>query len=208
MSTELSRWLNEIPGFLAPEEAMLLYRLARDTHTPGRVVELGSYQGLSTAFLAGGTRDRADGSLSVIAIDHHTGSSEHQPGQVYFDPAVVNAAGDGIDTYARFRENIRAAGLERWVELWRCTTLAAAERFSGEIRLLFVDASHELELVAADVRAWAPYLAPDGLLCMHDVGDWEGPTIVAASLVESGYEEFARAGSLLALQVPSSGLRA
>jgi predicted O-methyltransferase YrrM len=200
MRTEFSRWLNDIPGFLAAEEAMLLYSLARETRVPGRVVELGSYLGLSTVFLAVGTRERGDGSLPVIAVDHHTGSSEHQPGQAYFDSTLANAAGDGIDTYSRFLENIRAAGLERWVEPWRCTTRAAANRFCGKIRLLFVDASHELELVAADVNAWTPHLAPGGLLCIHDVGDWEGPTIVAARLVKSEYDEFARAGSLLALR--------
>ena len=202
-STELLQ-LDNVPGFLTFEEGLLLYHLARDVTAAGRVVELGSYQGRSTVFLAAGTRDRADGSSAVIAVDHHKGSAEHQPGEECFNPLVACADGTGIDTFPHLSSHIRRLGLEKWVEPWRCSTLEAAKRFSGSIRLLFVDAAHDVDSVAADVEAWEPFVVEGGILCFHDAAE-QGPATAAKHLRRCGYKQHAAEGSLLALRRGPAG---
>ena len=196
--------LDNVPGFLAFEEGLLLYHLACEVPVAGRVVELGSYQGRSTVFLAAGTRDRADGSAAVIAVDHHKGSPEHQPGEECFNPLVACVDRTGIDTFPHLLSNIRSLGLEEWVEPWRCSTLAATGRFSGSIRLLFVDAAHDVNSVVAEIEAWEPFLVEGGILCFHDSGE-EGPAIVAKHLRRCGYKQHALVGSLLALRRGPAG---
>src|SRR5262249_43965944 len=68
----------DIAGFLAPIEGFALHQLAQSGPGRGNIVEIGSFMGLSTCWLASGSK--AAGRLGVIAVDHFTGSPEHQVG--------------------------------------------------------------------------------------------------------------------------------
>ena len=174
-----------VPGWLTPDEGILLYELARDCPGDGRVVELGSAQGRSTTCLALGTRDRGVPSLPVLAVDTHRGSPEHQKGQYFFDPVTFDETNERVDTFPAFRRHLRERDLTLWVEPWRLTTLEAARKFRGTIRLLFVDADHGDESVRDDLAAWLPHLAPDGVVVLHDVGNFPGPTNAVQELTRS-----------------------
>ena len=56
----------------------------------GLIVEIGSYCGKSTIIL-GTACQKAGGTL--LAIDHHRGSEENQPGEEYFDPDLDDGEG-------------------------------------------------------------------------------------------------------------------
>lgn len=107
----LATALSSVEGFLDPREGYLLCRLAAEGPGLGAIVEIGSYCGRSTAFLAAGSKSA--GREKVIAIDHFHGSIEHQAGQ-YFASLVLAREGT---TFHRFRAN-----LER-TQLWTMSNL-------------------------------------------------------------------------------------
>lgn len=154
-----------VKGFLAPEEGAALYAAARRAAALGPVVEIGSYCGKSTVYLGLGAREAGG---VVIAVDHHRGSEENQPGALFHDPDLADGAG-GIDTLPHFRRTIRAAGLEDVVVPVAADARLAARVWRGEAGMVFIDGGHTIEAALADYRAFAPRVAPGGILAIHDV---------------------------------------
>lgn len=164
-----------IQGWLRDVEGASLYESVLQAPTPV-VVELGSWKGRSTVWLASGVRDRGEG--TVCAVDHWEGSSESQVhGRLL--------AGYGKDQlYHEFRANLERVGLSDLVTPIKLTTTQAARSWPADrqIGLLFVDASHDYADVRRDFEYWSPYLAPGGLIAFHDVHSWPGPTRVVSEL--------------------------
>ncbi|MEO1361484.1 MAG: class I SAM-dependent methyltransferase, partial [Pseudomonadota bacterium] len=100
---------SEIKGFLAPEEAQLLYEIALDRAQYGPCLEVGGYCGKSAAYI--GSACRVANEL-LFSIDHHRGSEENQPGWEYFDDEVWDERAGAVDTLPFFRDTIRRAELE------------------------------------------------------------------------------------------------
>ena len=163
--TSLIRRLTGIAGWLAEEEGYFLYRLARDGEGTGEVVEIGSWMGRSTAWLAAGcktaTRER------VHAVDTFAGSAEQQE----FD--VLKSEGT---TYHQFAENLERVGLFDYVEPVVASSHDAERRWDGKpIRLLFIDGDHSYEGVRADFNAWSRHVIVGGVIAFDDVIDkWPG----------------------------------
>ncbi|MBI4583277.1 MAG: class I SAM-dependent methyltransferase [Planctomycetes bacterium] len=178
--------LREVHGWLQVSEGQLLYELSRDWPGSGRVVELGSYQGRSTVCLASGLRDRREGASPLIAIDTHRGSKEHQPGKLYFDPDTWDREKATVNTLPFLLKNLARFGLSEYVDVWRCSSVEAGARFKGAIRILFIDADHDETSVRQDILCWGVFLGPKGVMILHDVGVWPGPTRVAEEVLRQG----------------------
>ncbi|MEL0162216.1 MAG: class I SAM-dependent methyltransferase, partial [Halieaceae bacterium] len=142
-----------------------LYAWALDTAMLGPLLEIGSYCGRSTIWLAQAAREKHS---VVFAVDHHRGSEEHQPGESHHDSALVDDSGD-VDTLAMFRRNIRRAGLENTVIPVVTHSTHFARSWSGQLGMVFIDGGHSLSAALADFRAWAPRVLPGGILAIHDV---------------------------------------
>jgi len=200
--------LKAVPGWLSEEEACLLFEVAART-VRGRIVELGSYKGRSTVALARGRQlgrrlhKEAEGG-PVLTVDTFEGSAEHQPGGRWFDPRSWDAVKGAVSLESGLRSNLVSFRVDMDVEVAVSSTIAAAARFQGGVGLLFVDAGHGRNEVAEDLAAWAPHVIDGGLVVLHDVGEWEGPTAVAAELLRRGYIRVSRAGTTLALLKPTS----
>src|SRR5580658_3273336 len=89
MDAELRRAAESAQGFMPAAEGQALYDAAAAYSRRGPVLEIGSYCGKSTIYLAAAARTA--GQL-VVTVDHHRGSEEHQPGWEYHDPALVDPA--------------------------------------------------------------------------------------------------------------------
>ena len=124
----------------------------------------------------------AVGREKVVAIDHFEGSAEHRPGGA----TPVTALAEEGTTFRRFQENMRRLGLDAHVTPIVADSAEAAARWTGPIRLLFIDGDHSYEGVGRDFAAWSPFVVPRGLVCFHDVGGWPGVTQL--------YEEVLRGG--------------
>ncbi len=154
------------PGFMPPDEGLALYRAARTAARVGPLLEIGSYCGKSTLYLAAAAR--AEGGV-VITIDHHRGSEEHQPGWEYHDPTLVDPDAGVIDTLPVLRRTRRRAAVEDDVIVMVGRSARVAAVWQTPLGLVFIDGSHTEEAARLDYEGWAPKVAPGGLLVIHDV---------------------------------------
>ena len=99
---------DDVRGFLPDHEGQQLFEWAHQAAPIGPLLEIGSYCGRSTLWL--GQAAKAHDTV-VLALDHHRGSEEHQPGESHHDEALVDTTGQ-FDSFGEFRRNIAAAGLE------------------------------------------------------------------------------------------------
>ena len=156
---------DDVRGFLPDGEGLRLYEWALETAVMGPMLEIGSYCGRSTIWLAQAAKEKQS---LVFAVDHHRGSEEHQPGESHHDTELVDAKGD-VDTLTMFRRNIRLAGLENEVIPVVTDSTRFARSWSGQLGMVFIDGGHSLSAALADFRAWAPRVLPGGILAIHDV---------------------------------------
>lgn len=179
--------LEGMAGWLHPAQGFALSELARLGGGDGAVVELGSFMGLSTCWLAEGVRLGERG--PVYAVDTFKGSVEHA---TY--PEIQSYG----TTYPKFEANLRRVGLWKHVKPIVSDSVKAGKAWShGPIRLLFIDAGHSYEEVTADFEAWAPHLEPGAAVAIHDVGDFPGVTQFYTELLAVGhYRETLAVGSL------------
>ncbi len=161
-------------GFLDTGEGERLYALAAEVGTAqqGALVEIGSYRGRSTLFLAAGVaqaRDAGAGSAVLLSVDHHRGSEEMQAGWEHHDPSLVDPVTGKMDSLPALRANLAAAGAEDLVVVVVGDSPVVARHLVGTAGLVFVDGGHAAEVAEVDYHAWAPKVAAGGLLCFHDV---------------------------------------
>ncbi len=166
---ELWPRIDRVPGWLRRDEGSVLYHLARFGGGHGDVVEIGSYQGRSTACLGSGVRSRGSGHLH--AVDPHTG-----------DRGMLTELGlERVNTEQAFRRNMEALGLERVVVPHITTSLQAAESYPGApVTLLFIDGWHSFDAVTEDFYAWQRYLRSESVVVFDDWHDDEVRAAVVA----------------------------
>jgi predicted O-methyltransferase YrrM len=154
-----------VKGFLRHEEGMALYAQALARASFGLCIEIGSYCGKSTVYLGAACKE-AGGLL--VAVDHHRGSEENQPGEEYFDPDLADPSG-GMSSLAHFRDTLARAGLEDCVVPVLTRSELAAQTVAGPVSFLFIDGGHSMAAALADYRNWAPRVMTGGTLAIHDV---------------------------------------
>ena len=154
---------------MPPEEGDALYEaaLAAGVAVAGLpFVEVGSYCGRSTVWLAAAARTRG---TVLFAVDHHRGSEENQAGWEWHDPSLVDAELGRMDTLPTFRRTIHDAGLEDVVVAVVGQSPVVSAHWRTPLALLFIDGGHGVEPARADYAGWTPHVAPGGLLAIHDV---------------------------------------
>lgn len=130
------------PGMLTEAEGELLASLAAGK----RVLELGSYTGLSTIVLARVATE-------VWSVDWHGGDAE------------IGAR----DTLAQLDRNLRRYGVrDRVVLLVGRFGAVLPQLAAGSFDLAYIDGAHDFESVEADTREALRLVAPGGTLVWHD----------------------------------------
>ena len=191
------------PGFMPADEGRALYAAAREVGVPGPLLEVGSWLGKSALYLAAAARETG---RTVVTVDHHRGSEEHQPGWEYHDPSLVDPAVGRIDTLPGFRRTVVDAGAEDVVVAVVGRSEAVARLWGTPLALLFLDGSHTEESARADQDAWVRHLAVGGTLAIHDVfpdpsDGGQAPFGVYSRVMASGdFAELPGTGSLRLLR--------
>jgi predicted O-methyltransferase YrrM len=203
MDAELARAAEAAKGFMPPAEGLALYETAATYAKVGPVLEIGTYCGKSTIYLAAAARGH--GQL-VVTVDHHRGSEEHQPGWEYHDTSLVDPRTGRIDTFPHFRAALGAAGLEDHVIAIVGRSADVARLWRTPLGFVFIDGGHTDETAQADYAGWAPWLAVGGALAIHDVfpdpadGGQAPYRIYRQALESGGFTEVRTAGSLRVLE--------
>jgi predicted O-methyltransferase YrrM len=171
----------DIEGWLSDAQGRFLRDAAASTTGRGAIVEIGSWKGRSTAWLALGARSVG---RRLYAIDPHTGSKE--------DPAAY--------TLQEFLDNLAHAGVADVVDPLVMTSSEAARVVQGPVELLFIDGDHSPGAVLHDVELWLPRLADGGFVMFHDVAttSYSGPRRAFQRYVCwcTGFDSIARIGSM------------
>lgn len=158
--------IDNIKGFLDPEEGKALYDIALEASRLGPCLEIGSYCGKSAFYL--GRACRENGTI-LFSIDHHHGSEEQQPGEQYFDPSLFDFKSFSINTFPRFRQTLAMAELEEAVVPIVSRSDVVARGWATPLSLVFIDGGHAFETARRDYECWAGHIMSGGYLLIHDI---------------------------------------
>jgi len=189
-------------GFMPEDEGLALHEAGLDGGRVGPLLEIGSYCGKSAVYLGAAAAAR---DVVLFTIDHHHGSEENQSGWEHHDASVVDARTGRMDTLPFFRRTIEDAGLERSVVGVIADSPTVGRFWATPVGLLFIDGGHADNIALADYVAWSGFVAPGGVLAIHDVFEdpadgGQAPFRVWQRAVADGFEPIATAGSLRTLR--------
>jgi predicted O-methyltransferase YrrM len=156
----------QVKGYLAEDEGKALFELALEATRYGPCLEIGSFCGKSAVYL--GTACKIRG-VTLFTIDHHTGSEEQQPGQLYFDPEIYDDRKGQINSFPLLRETLRKAELEDTVVPMVTWSKVAAKNWTTPLSLVFIDGGHSYEAALTDYLCWHEHLIAGGYLIFHDI---------------------------------------
>jgi predicted O-methyltransferase YrrM len=151
---------------LTQQERLFLYRVGLRQPNGALFLEVGSYLGASTLFLAAAAKEIGHG-----AKVHSVDTWENQ------------GMSEGFrDTWSEFNENTKS--YTSCIVSHRGKSIQIAQTFTGQIDLLFLDGDHSYEGCRLDVENWLPHLKPGGLIIMHDYGWAEGVQKVVYEFIQ------------------------
>lgn len=147
----------ELSGLVSEAEGLALAELAEQVGPPQVIVEIGSYTGKSTCFLAEASTEQ------IYAIDlwdlRLPGEKKKRNKHKY--PVNFNS------TAARQTFSGRTAGYSHVVPV-RAESREVAKVWKDVIGLLFIDGAHDFASVKADYDGFAGFVSRGGHLAMHD----------------------------------------
>jgi len=158
--------IDDVKGFLAPDEGNALYQHALEASKLGPCLEIGSYCGKSTVYL--GSACQQNNSV-LYALDHHRGSEEHQLGEEYHDPDLFDGGIALMDSFKSFRTTMRNAKLDDTVVPIVSSSGVASRHWATPLGMLFIDGGHSEEAAQTDYRCWSSFIKPGGILAIHDI---------------------------------------
>ncbi len=195
---------NTIKGFIEDSEAERLYKIAIEAALLGPCLEVGSYCGKSAYFI--GMACKKQHSI-LFSIDHHRGSEEHQAGEEYFDPDLLEYGEKlRINTFNIFRNTIERAQLEDIVVPIVAKSCIAGKMWSTPLSMVFIDGGHSFDAADNDYKIWSPHIINKGFLVIHDVfmdpdRGGQAPRYIYEKALDSGmYEDIGITNTLGVLQ--------
>jgi predicted O-methyltransferase YrrM len=136
--------------------ATLFYFAYTNLKLDGRIVEIGSFRGKSTCWMAKAIA-LAKSSEKVVAIDPHN------------SPNLNRKTADYAEAdWQSFLNNLNNCAVTKFVEPLKKTSIDAAVNWNESIKVIFIDGSHLYDDVILDLQNWEPHLRVGGILIMHD----------------------------------------
>jgi len=152
--------IESIDGWQSKREGFALYIISKFGPENGEIVEIGSWKGKSTIWLAKGAKQSKR--EKITAIDPFIGSSEHK--------RILK----GKSTFEEFKMNLKKFECDDYVNIFVDTSENVVKNWNKPVRLVFIDGAHEYEFVKKDFLLWKPFLVDGGIIGLHD-SDEEGP---------------------------------
>lgn len=172
--------LAELDGLIPREVGEHLLKLAARVPVDQAIVELGSYRGKSTCYLATGARQ--GNGAHVYAVD--AWSEEVSA----WRSKILDRLPSPL--YADFRAQVSKAGFsDEHVTAVKSLSTMAGDHYEGPpVGLLYIDGDHSKRAAIADLRAWRAHLTDDALVVFDDYAMTNNPGVKVAveALTESG----------------------
>ena len=163
---KLPSHLNSVKGFLDHNEGICLYNHALSSSKKGPILEIGSYCGKSTIYLATAAKEY---NCSVYSVDHHTGSEENQVGWEYHDIELFDEETGKINSFPEFMRNLRKANLLDTVIPIVSDSSLVSRDWKIPLSMIFIDGGHTMEAAFNDFNNWKDKIIKGGILAIHDV---------------------------------------
>ena len=150
------------PSSLSPQQGEFLRSLVTNSN-PKTVVEIGTFFGISSIWIAAALQDAANGGR-LYSID-------------LFKDILPLPNGRRtkciLDPMQKVADNVARAGLQDCVTLIQGDSRVIGEKWaeisSTGIDLLYIDGDHSIEGCLADFKLFSPHLNPGGFIVLHDI---------------------------------------
>ena len=158
---------DKIPTWTGKSELKTLLKLAAMCPSDALGIEIGSYLGASTCYLAAGL---ARGGGRLICVDT-------------WNNDAVNM--ERADIFSEFSQNTAGVKQRLIVIRGRSRDLTDAQ-IPKPLNIIFIDGDHSYEAVHTDTEKVIPWLAPGGFLVFHDACIYQGVSRTVGELLASG----------------------
>lgn len=165
LSAEVLTRLAALEGLISPEVGLRLAHIAAVVPANLAIVEIGSYKGKSTCYLASGAQ--VGSKAKVFAVDPWD-TPGNPGGRFGFDQRA---------TYADFLAQVQFMGLQDAVTPMKDFSWRVAKKWRGPIGFLYIDGSHTEKDVLQDWRMWSPFLAPGAWVAFDDYDTPRNPGV-------------------------------
>ena len=163
---KLPSHINSVKGFIDHNEGICLYNHALKSSKKGPILEIGSYCGKSTIYIATAAKKYSG---CVYSVDHHTGSEENQVGWEYHDIELFDEETGRINSFPEFMRNLRKANLLDTVVPIVSDSLLVSRYWKIPLSMVFIDGGHTMEAALNDFNNWKDKIIKGGILAIHDV---------------------------------------
>jgi hypothetical protein len=172
--------LSGLDGLIDEQIGDVLYGYAREVLTEHTIVELGSYRGMSTCYLAAGARDGREAQVYAVdtwsedVSDWRASVKDYLPSPLYSD----------------FESQLRKQRLWSRVTPVIQRSAEAGGTYRGrKVGLLYIDADHHYAAVMADFKAWHRHCAREAVVIFDDYDTRTNPGVTRAvhELAEKGH---------------------
>jgi hypothetical protein len=158
--------LASLEGLISEQVGLKLGALASTVPADQAIVEVGSYKGKSTAYLASG---------AIVGLGAHVYAVDAWD-------SLGNAGGrfgfNRAETYASFLHQLKRAGVREQVTPLRGFSADIARHWHGRrIGLLYIDGSHIETDVRTDWLVWRKHLAPNAIVAFDDYDTERNPGV-------------------------------
>ena len=163
---KLPSHFNSVKGFIDHNEGICLYNYALNSSKKGPILEIGSYCGKSTIYIATAAKKYSG---CVYSVDHHTGSEENQVGWEYHDIELFDEETGRINSFPEFMRNLRKANLLDTVVPIVSDSSLVSRYWKIPLSMVFIDGGHTMEAAFNDFNNWKDKIIKGGILAIHDV---------------------------------------
>jgi predicted O-methyltransferase YrrM len=160
-----------------------LYSFVVSLFESGKFVEVGSWLGKSSSFMAVEIKN-SNKNIEFYCVDTWRGSSEHENDEKIINDTLYNSFLKNIEPVRDYIKPIRKSSEE-----------ASADFDDNSLDFIFIDAGHSYEDVKNDLEKWYPKLKENGIIAGHDfsqawpgvimaVNEWANKNNIIFSLIE------------------------
>lgn len=185
---------SKIYGMISLPECATLHRLATSLPKKSVVLEIGSYGGLSSAYLLSGMQKKNSFLYSIDPFGSDIDIQKKIVGKYKnMDYREVEYASlKKKPTKLKVSRTLKGLGFSNF-KLVEGYSFDVVKKWNKIINLLFIDGNHEYKIVKKDFLDWTKFLKKGGIVVLHDANNlnylpkwnWglEGPTKVASAFI-------------------------